>query len=415
MKTPHFRVAIIIPALNNPALTSDCLTSIKATTQGHSIAVVVADNGSEADSLHMVNKHLAATFPENGFLLQHPAGTPFGVACTRAGQAVDSDFLFLLNNDTLCEDGWLPPLLAAFDDTPDLGAAGPLLLFPETRTVQHLGVAFHPDMGPEHIYSHVPGTHPLCQVRRPVQAITGAAMLIPRPLFYDMGAFHEGYRNGFEDLELCCRLRQAGRSVRVVPTSTVLHVGGSTEGRFASDIHNGRLLRERCPDCFEPDFHALVTRDGFEVRLTRALDPYPALPRERGEELARRAADKPLSVIMDTLARELFWEEGYHLAISRLEAAGDLSGALGVRYTQSLFMPHAANAAALAGLAARCGHTDLARAVSATCDTLLSRERDTAALAQTARRYADLFAARGDERHAALYRRWLEPAAPPAH
>src|SRR5690606_24213390 len=61
---------------------------------------------------------------------------------------------------------------------------------------------------------------------QPVDAVSGALMLMPRELFGRVGGFDESYRLHAEDLDLCRRVRGAGAIVAVANHSTVLHVRG---------------------------------------------------------------------------------------------------------------------------------------------------------------------------------------------
>ena len=64
------------------------------------------------------------------------------------------------------------------------------------------------------------------QALQPVDAVSGALMLMPRSLFAGIGGFDEGYRLHAEDLDLCRRARQAGARVAVANDVPVLHVRG---------------------------------------------------------------------------------------------------------------------------------------------------------------------------------------------
>jgi hypothetical protein len=66
----------------------------------------------------------------------------------------------------------------------------------------------------------------------PVEAISGALMLMPRSAFEQVGGFDAGYRLHCEDLDLCRRLRAAGLSVAVASGVRVVHLkGGSSQTR----------------------------------------------------------------------------------------------------------------------------------------------------------------------------------------
>ena len=61
---------------------------------------------------------------------------------------------------------------------------------------------------------------------QPVDAVSGALVLMPRTLFARIGGFDEGYRLHAEDLDLCRRARLAGATVAVANDVSVLHVRG---------------------------------------------------------------------------------------------------------------------------------------------------------------------------------------------
>ncbi len=61
---------------------------------------------------------------------------------------------------------------------------------------------------------------------QPVEAISGALMLMPLGLFLQLGGFDEAFRLHVEDLDLCRRTREAGYEVLVANDVKVVHVGG---------------------------------------------------------------------------------------------------------------------------------------------------------------------------------------------
>src|SRR6185436_19309609 len=106
------------------------------------------------------------------------------------------------------------------------------LLYPD-GSVQHAGVVIGRDRWPHHLYAGFPGEHPAVQRGRPVSAVTAACMLIHRRDFAALGGFDGAYRNGYEDFDLCLRLREEGREVRYCPRSVLYHLESVT--RWADD------------------------------------------------------------------------------------------------------------------------------------------------------------------------------------
>ena len=261
-------ISVIIPVFNCWELTSACLGSLRRHTLGSYLEVIAVDNHSSdltATELGPLGKGL---FGDNFHLLRQERNLGFAGACNLGAGAAKAPYLFFLNNDTLLTPNWSAPLLAALHDSDRLGAVGPLLLYPESDRVQHLGIAFNPGLATEHLYANFPAAHPAVQAPRRLQAITGAALLIPKDLFMAAGGFYEGYQNGCEDIELCGRLHDLGKEVNIAPKSRIIHLESQTPGRSDHDLDNFKLLNERCKGYFGPDLHKLAKQDGFELGLT---------------------------------------------------------------------------------------------------------------------------------------------------
>jgi hypothetical protein len=269
--------------------------------------------------------------------------------------------------------------------------------------VQHLGICFHVGFTAGHLHAHVPGGHALAKKHRNLQAITGAALMIPRGLFMDIGGFFAGYANGCEDIELCCRVRERGLTVESVPESVIHHVAGASAGRHEREAANYRLLKDRCGDRFKPDFHTLAAADGYELRLAGNLDEYMAVPQKRSEKYLRALDDYDESRCREILARELYWPEGYELLAARLERAGALEDALLVRYEQSLYTPTRAALMRLGTLAGRLGLAEAARAAKAGVEEMTRQAADAGRMRKVAAEHAAFYRAQGEERLAGLY------------
>lgn len=150
----------IIPVFNKWELTRACLESLRQNTPGADFAVIVVYNASSDATATDCLPLGQALFPGRFRYLRFAANRNFGPACNAGAQAADSPLLFFLNNDTLLEPGWLPPLLRALDLDARTGAVGPLLCYPHDPRlgvrVQHLGIAVGPQLYPSHLYEYFP-------------------------------------------------------------------------------------------------------------------------------------------------------------------------------------------------------------------------------------------------------------------
>ena len=179
------RTSIIIPAWNLWETTASCLHSLARHDAG--MQVVVVDNGSSdatGPELEPLGRKL---FGDRFRRVRLPENLGFAAGCNAGARAADGDALLFLNNDTQVSPGWLPPLEEALA-APGVGAVGPLLLYPDGRT-QHCGVSFTLLGGVRHLYADFPGEHPAVRREHPLQAITGAALLLRRADFEAAGGF----------------------------------------------------------------------------------------------------------------------------------------------------------------------------------------------------------------------------------
>lgn len=389
---------IVIPALNLWDTTAACLRSLAENTPGAAFRVTLVDNGSSDPTPAEAPVLGRGLFGERFAFLRNERNLNFGPACNQGAAAADAEFVLFLNNDTLPTPGWTAPLLAAFADDPNLGAAGPLLLYPGSRRVQHAGIAFAPSLAVEHLYEQFPASHPALARRRKLQAATGAALMLRRRVFDACGGFFPGYVNGSEDMDLCRQVRGMGLAVSCIPGSTVLHLASATPGRFAHDDANAALLRRRCPEGFAPDLHALAREDGFELRLTPWLSAHLALPAEREEELNRALAGPPdPGRWLETLLAEPLWQGGYTAVGKHLEERGLWTEAVELRFLEACFFPLVDSYKALRRAAGRAGMLDLARDAATRLEHIAALAADRPRLAAMATAAAVRLRAQGEE------------------
>ena len=314
---PHPQVTIIIPALNKWELTAHCLQSIKDHTQKGLYHVTVVDNGSTdatTTELPILGKQL---FGKAFTRIRYEENNNFAPACNAGAKAATTPFILLLNNDTLVHPNWLPPLLQAFEKNNNLGAVGPLLTY-ANNTVQHLGVTFSCRHA-AHLYKNFPSNHPIVKKQRRIQALTGAALLMPIALYWQCGGLFEGYRNGCEDIELSLQLGKLGKRLMCIPQSVVTHLESQTPGRFDFDKENFTLLQLRHKTLFTPDLHHHALRDGFAIVLDDTYEICLTETAEKSAELLAKTKNKPVKTLLAALEEHPLWLEGKVLLASTLQ------------------------------------------------------------------------------------------------
>ncbi|WP_207263989.1 glycosyltransferase family 2 protein [Desulfovibrio sp. Huiquan2017] len=390
MAENRFRLSIVIPAFNGWNLTEACLRSLAAHTGGDDFQVVLADNGSGDETPQTAPTLGRALFGDRFIHLRLPENLGFAKGCNAGARASSAANLFFLNNDTTVTSGWLPPLMDGLKADRRLAGVGPLLLFPDDDTVragrvQHLGIAVTDDTNFRHLHEYFPQTHPAVARQRRFSVITAAALLMPAPLFHAEGGFFEGFVNGMEDVDLCCRIAQRGGHFSVIPQSVVHHHTHGTEGRFDHESANLRLLRTRCRDARE-DFCALIREDGFEPGLTPWLDLVARLPEPRARALeARFLADPDAGHLHALIREEPLWDQGYALLAALLETRGHIRDAMPVAYLRSLLLPGLEAYRECARILSACDVPDMAEHYAAMHRGLVRAAADRDALKAKAR------------------------------
>lgn len=96
-----------------------------------SCRMIVFDNDSHDGSAEYVEKYAAGT--NNISLVRNGANAGFGAAADIIIGSVVEPFVVLVNTDTVFRPGALECLLASIESKPDVGIAGPRLLWPDGR------------------------------------------------------------------------------------------------------------------------------------------------------------------------------------------------------------------------------------------------------------------------------------------
>lgn len=246
------RCAVVIPTHDGVHLLRACLEALLANPPSAcSWRIVVVDDASSDGTAERL-----AGYRDRVTFVQRDVNGGFAHACNDgAREAGDVDHIVFLNNDTVPVAGWLDALVADAAAHPQAGAIGAKLLFPD-GSVQHAGVALGRDGWPHHLYTGFPGAHPAVDRPKVVAAATAACLLVRAELFAQLGGFDTAFHNGYEDIDLCLRMREQGHEVRYCPQSVVYHLESVTRWRDGSGgdtQHNDRLYQERWGDRIQPD------------------------------------------------------------------------------------------------------------------------------------------------------------------
>ncbi len=208
--------SIVIPALDQVAVTRRCLESLAGVEAGADFEVVVVDNGSTD-----ATPELLETLGGDVTVVRNATNLGFARACNQGARLAHAPVVVLLNNDTEVRAGWLGALLGVLGCRPEVAAVGARLVYPDGR-LQHRGIALRRDeqagLLDGVLMADGPGAEPA-----DVAAVSGACLAVRAEALAAVGGLDEGYWNGNEDVDLCLALRAVGWVVAYEPSAVVVH------------------------------------------------------------------------------------------------------------------------------------------------------------------------------------------------
>jgi len=189
--------------------------------------VVVIDNASPDDSAARVQR-MALRDPRLT-VVRNDENRGFAAACNQGATAVSQPWIAFVNPDAYVERDTLSRLVAHATARAGAGLLG-VELVDEAGAVDPASRRADPSLrdqlsGLGRREDLFLGADPAVKLQ-PVDAVSGALMLLPTGLYVRLDGMDEGYRLHAEDLDLCRRVREAGYEVLVANDLRVTHVRG---------------------------------------------------------------------------------------------------------------------------------------------------------------------------------------------
>lgn len=310
-------VSIIIPVFNNLHYTRQCITSLMTTVDDTAAEIIVVDNGSTdgtADYLRQIADAVrTVSLPQN---------LGFAKGCNAGARSARGRYLVFLNNDTLVQPRWLRELVDCIERDPAIGVVGNLQIFPETNKVQQAGIVCGAGKQVFSIYNNdLSADHPAVNKPREFQFLAGSCLLIEAELFLQVGEFDEGYLNSCEDVDLCMKVRAAGRKVFYCPQSRIYHFESKSVSGHPKDSGNYRRFLERWSDVMVRDDERYLREDGF----LPPAEPHPE--HVEGDEMTQTTASAtplqpPRTALLTTFNQRCGLAGYAHNLVQALRAQG---------------------------------------------------------------------------------------------
>lgn len=232
---PTFTVGAVVVSYNTRDLLLECLAALEeAHAAGELERIIVIDSGSPDGSAETAR----IAYP-NITVVEVP-NRGYGAAANAGLRRLISDALLILNADAIVQPGAIRHLTRALIAEPGVAIVGPRLRYPDGRPQPSrrrfptrwtplfestvLQEWFPTNRAVRHYYvDDVPDDQ-----RQEVDWLYGAALLVRRAAYEQVGGFDERFTMYCEETECCLRFQQADWRVLYVPDSEVIHYEGAS-------------------------------------------------------------------------------------------------------------------------------------------------------------------------------------------
>lgn len=223
-------VSVIIPVYGKCEYTIRCLASIAQNPSSELFEVIVVDDSSPDNTVEILSMVKGIR------LIKNRENLGFIRTCNHGAEEARGQFLLFLNNDTVVLPGWLDELKRTFDDNDNVGLVGSKLIYPDGTLQEAGGIIWQDGSGWNYGRNDDPDK-PAYNYLREVDYCSGASIMVPRKLFFDVGCFDERYIPAYyEDTDLAFSLREKGYRVMYQPLSRIVHYEGVSSG---TDLNSG--------------------------------------------------------------------------------------------------------------------------------------------------------------------------------
>jgi GT2 family glycosyltransferase len=227
------------------------IASIESGTKGLDFEIVVID----AASYDGCNEMLRQNYPHVLFM-QSDRNLGFAKANNEAFKVSRGRNLLFLNPDTEIEGLAIETLYYQLNSLPNVGIVGAKLLNSD-RSVQESCIRAFPTVLNQVLDSSMLrklfprarlwGMKPLWEeneAAQEVDAVSGACLMVKRPVFESVGMFSTDYFMYSEDIDLCLKVRKAGWKTYYVPRAVVVHHGGASSSQTAENTFSAVMMLE---------------------------------------------------------------------------------------------------------------------------------------------------------------------------
>ena len=227
------KVSVILVNYNSGRFLAESILNLRSLSDD--LEIVVIDNGSSDQSADYLSDDSRVK------LICVGENIGFGSAANIGARVATSDYLLFLNPDAFPLPGTLAKMASHLDLSSGCGACGAFIVDFQGREqnggrrrdpnlVRSLGKLASSVFSRFRFSTFDLTLDPLPTSPTPVDAVSGACMMVRAQVHHEIGGFDEAYFLHFEDLDYCRRTRDAGWGVDFLPTAPAFHYQGGSAG-----------------------------------------------------------------------------------------------------------------------------------------------------------------------------------------
>ncbi len=164
---------------------------------------------------------------------------------------LETDYILLLNNDTVVDKDFLNELILFSNKYDEIGIVGPTVFrYDDPKLITYIGG--HVDIcHSKIIYLHLDETKNCESVPEEIDYISGCSLLIKREVIKHIGLLDPDYFLYYEDIDWCLRAKKEGYKLFYVPKAKIWHKVSASVDNSSTSLYYGTrnqflLMKKNC-------------------------------------------------------------------------------------------------------------------------------------------------------------------------
>jgi len=237
---------IVMVSYNTAEYTKRAIQSVYDETKDTHFKIIMVDNDSSDNSVELISSE----FPDVE-VIQSGANIGFAAGVNLGARACDSEYVLLLNPDTVILDGAIDSLMQFAKNNPNSGVWGGITLNNDLSlnpnnaraqlsftTLLYSALGMSKAFNKSCFFNH---DNYGCWDRkseREVDVVSGCFFLTPRTLWKELEGLDETFFMYAEEADYCIRAIKKGYQPKVTPNAKIIHHGGVSEVNLS-----GKMLK----------------------------------------------------------------------------------------------------------------------------------------------------------------------------